>query len=49
MIILTFIEGVLDINIVNTSIVCIAITVITTVIGLGIAGIGALIWAVITG
>jgi hypothetical protein len=32
MIVLTFINGVLDVNIINTAIVCIAITTITAVV-----------------
>jgi hypothetical protein len=48
MIILTFMNGILDINILNTTIVCIAITGLCTIEYLGIAGIVALCAAVIS-
>jgi hypothetical protein len=41
MIILTFIEGALDINIVNTAIVCICVSGITAIVSLLIAGVAA--------
>ena len=48
MIILTFINGILDVNIVNTAIVCIAVTGLCTIAYLGIYGIGAIFVAAIS-
>jgi len=48
MIILTFINGVLDINIVNTAIVCIAVTGLCTIAYLVIGGIVAICVAAIS-
>jgi hypothetical protein len=46
MIIFTFIEGVLDVNIINCALLIVGIEAIGAIIGLAIAGGGALIAAV---
>jgi len=52
MILLTFVNGILDVNLINLGIIVLVISIASSLIALCIAGItiiGAFIWAIITG